>query len=112
MPDRSTSSGSPADEPSLTIKSGSRARPPLHTAVARGDQNGEIDPPVVSTYRTPLPDAAKGYDIFGKKENCDTVVLTAEDDGGTAGQARSAHRTTRSNTTRRPAEYQSEPPGP
>jgi threonine dehydrogenase-like Zn-dependent dehydrogenase len=40
-------------------------------------QNGEIDPTVVITHRMRLADAAKGYDIFLKKEDhCEKVVLT------------------------------------
>jgi threonine dehydrogenase-like Zn-dependent dehydrogenase len=40
-------------------------------------QNGEIDPTVVITHRLRLADAAKGYDIFLKKEDhCEKVVLT------------------------------------
>jgi threonine dehydrogenase-like Zn-dependent dehydrogenase len=39
-------------------------------------QSGEIDPTMVITHRMPLRDAAKGYEIFLKKEdNCEKVVL-------------------------------------
>jgi threonine dehydrogenase-like Zn-dependent dehydrogenase len=63
---------------SLTIKSGQchvhrYMRPLLHRIV-----NGEIDPAMVITHRMPLTDAAKGYDIFLKKEDaCEKVVLSA-----------------------------------
>ena len=63
---------------SLTIKSGQchvhRYMRPLLERI----QNGEIDPTVVITHRMKLADAAKGYDIFNKKEdNCEKVVLSA-----------------------------------
>jgi threonine dehydrogenase-like Zn-dependent dehydrogenase len=62
---------------SITIKSGQchvhRYMRPLLQRI----QNGEIDPTVVITHRMQLADAAKGYDIFLKKEdNCEKVVLT------------------------------------
>ena len=39
-------------------------------------QKGDIDPSFVITHRLPLADAAKGYDIFSKKQdNCIKVVL-------------------------------------
>ena len=39
-------------------------------------QKGEIDPSAVITHRMPLADAAKGYEIFTKKEdNCEKIVL-------------------------------------
>ena len=41
-------------------------------------ENGDIDPAMVITHRMPFADAAKGYDIFLKKEdNCEKVVLKA-----------------------------------
>ena len=63
---------------SLTIKSGQchvhRYMRPLLERI----QNGEIDPTVVITHRMSLADAAKGYDIFLKKEDhCEKVVLQA-----------------------------------
>jgi threonine dehydrogenase-like Zn-dependent dehydrogenase len=62
----------------LTIRSGQchvhRYMRPLLERI----QNGEIDPTKVITHRLPLADAAKGYDIFLKKEdNCEKVVLKA-----------------------------------
>jgi threonine dehydrogenase-like Zn-dependent dehydrogenase len=62
---------------SLTLRSGQchvhRYMRPLLDRI----QNGEIDPSVVITHRMKLSDAAKGYDIFLKKEdNCEKVVLT------------------------------------
>jgi threonine dehydrogenase-like Zn-dependent dehydrogenase len=62
---------------SLTIKAGQchvhrYMRPLLERVI-----NGEIDPTMVITHRMRLADAAKGYDIFLKKEdNCEKVVLT------------------------------------
>ena len=63
---------------SLTIKSGQchvhRYMRPLLERI----QNGEIDPTVVITHRMPLTEAARGYDVFLKKEdNCEKVVLSA-----------------------------------
>jgi threonine dehydrogenase-like Zn-dependent dehydrogenase len=41
-------------------------------------QRGDIDPTFVITYRMPLADAAKGYEIFNDKwDHCEKVVLTA-----------------------------------
>jgi threonine dehydrogenase-like Zn-dependent dehydrogenase len=63
---------------SLTIRSGQchvqRYLRPLLGRI----QNGEIDPSFVITHRLPLSQAAKGYEIFVKKEdNCEKVVLSA-----------------------------------
>jgi threonine dehydrogenase-like Zn-dependent dehydrogenase len=63
---------------SLTIRSGQchvqRYMRPLLERI----QNGEIDPSFVITHRLPLDQAAKGYDMFLKKEdNCEKVVLSA-----------------------------------
>jgi threonine dehydrogenase-like Zn-dependent dehydrogenase len=60
----------------LTIKSGQchvhRYMPTLLEHIGRG----EIDPSMVITHRLPLGDAAKGYEMFDKKEdNCEKVVL-------------------------------------
>lgn len=62
----------------LTIRSGQchvhRYMRPLLERI----KNGEIDPSQVITHRMPLADAAKGYEIFLKKEdNCEKVVLKA-----------------------------------
>jgi len=62
---------------SLTIRSGQchvhRYMRPLLARI----EKGEIDPAMVITHRMPLSDAAKGYDIFLKKEdNCEKVVLS------------------------------------
>ena len=62
---------------SLTIKTGQchvhrYMRPLLERVI-----NEEIDPTMVITHRMRLADAAKGYEIFLKKEdNCEKVVLT------------------------------------
>jgi threonine dehydrogenase-like Zn-dependent dehydrogenase len=63
---------------SLTLKTGQchvhRYMRPLLGRI----QRGEIDPSFVITHRLPLADAAKGYDMFVKKEDgCEKVVLTA-----------------------------------
>jgi threonine dehydrogenase-like Zn-dependent dehydrogenase len=63
---------------SLTIKSGQchvhRYMRPLLERIAKG----EIDPTMVITHTMPLADAAKGYEIFLKKEDqCEKVVLKA-----------------------------------
>jgi threonine dehydrogenase-like Zn-dependent dehydrogenase len=63
---------------SLTLKTGQchvqRYMKPLLERI----KNGDIDPTFVITHRMPLADAAKGYDIFLKKEdNCEKVVLKA-----------------------------------
>ena len=40
-------------------------------------QNGELQPEVIITHRLPLEEAARGYEIFNKKqEACRKVVLT------------------------------------
>jgi threonine dehydrogenase-like Zn-dependent dehydrogenase len=62
---------------SLTIKSGQchvhRYMRPLLERI----EKGEIDPTMVITHRMRLDDAAKGYDIFLKKEDsCEKVVLS------------------------------------
>ena len=61
---------------SLTIKTGQthvqRYMRPLLERIERG----EIDPSFVITHQLSLDDAAKGYDMFGSKEdNCEKVVL-------------------------------------
>jgi threonine dehydrogenase-like Zn-dependent dehydrogenase len=63
---------------SLTIRSGQchvqRYLRPLLGRI----QNGEIDPSFVITHRLPLSQAARGYEMFVKKEdNCEKVVLSA-----------------------------------
>jgi threonine dehydrogenase-like Zn-dependent dehydrogenase len=63
---------------SLTIRSGQchvhRYMRPLLERIAKG----EIDPTMVITHTMPLADAAKGYEIFLKKEDhCEKVVLKA-----------------------------------
>src|SRR5688572_22853849 len=63
---------------SLTLKTGQchvqRYMKPLLERI----KNGDIDPTFIITHRLPLQDAAKGYDIFLKKEdNCEKVVLKA-----------------------------------
>jgi len=62
---------------SLTIKSGQchvqRYMRPLLERI----EKGEIDPTVVITHRLPLAAAARGYDMFYKKEDgCEKVVLS------------------------------------
>jgi threonine dehydrogenase-like Zn-dependent dehydrogenase len=62
----------------LTIRSGQchvhRYMKPLLERIKKG----EIDPSAVITHRMPLADAAKGYELFLKKEdNCEKVVLKA-----------------------------------
>lgn len=61
----------------LTIRSGQchvhRYMRPLLDRI----EKGEIDPTMVITHRMSLGDAAKGHDIFLKKEDgCEKVVLT------------------------------------
>ncbi len=61
----------------LTIRSGQchvhRYMRPLLDRI----EKGEVDPTMVITHRMSLTDAAKGYDIFLKKEDgCEKVVLT------------------------------------
>jgi threonine dehydrogenase-like Zn-dependent dehydrogenase len=63
---------------SLTMKTGQchvqRYMKPLLERI----KNGDIDPTFIITHRLPLQDAAKGYEIFLKKEdNCEKVVLKA-----------------------------------
>src|SRR5919205_483716 len=41
-------------------------------------EDGKVDPTFVITHRMPLSDAARGYEIFNKKEeNCEKIVLKA-----------------------------------
>ena len=41
-------------------------------------ENGDIDPTFIITHRMPLADAAKGYELFEKKQDdCEKVVLSA-----------------------------------
>jgi threonine dehydrogenase-like Zn-dependent dehydrogenase len=61
---------------SLTIRSGQchvhRYMRPLLARI----EKGEIDPRVVITHELPLSEAARGYEMFLKKEdNCEKVVL-------------------------------------
>ena len=61
---------------SLTLRSGQchvhRYMRPLLDRI----EKGEIDPTMVITHRLPLTNAAKGYDMFMKKEDrCEKVVL-------------------------------------
>jgi threonine dehydrogenase-like Zn-dependent dehydrogenase len=63
---------------SLTIRSGQchvhRYLKPLLERIQKGD----IDPTFVITHRMRLEDAARGYEMFAKKEdNCEKVVLKA-----------------------------------
>jgi len=63
---------------SLTIKSGQCHVHRYMRPLLRRIENGEIDPAVVITHRMPLAEAARGYDIFVKKEDhCEKVVLAA-----------------------------------
>ena len=62
----------------LTIRSGQchvhRYMKPLLARI----ENGEIDPSEVITHRMPLAEAARGYELFLKKEDgCEKVVLKA-----------------------------------
>jgi threonine dehydrogenase-like Zn-dependent dehydrogenase len=73
---------------SLTFKTGQthvhRYLRPLLERV----QNGEIDPSFVITHRMRLDDAARGYDIFNRKEdNCLKVVLNPWAEAGVAASA-------------------------
>jgi threonine dehydrogenase-like Zn-dependent dehydrogenase len=63
---------------SLTMKTGQchvhRYMKPLLKLI----EDGKIDPTFVVTHRMPLSEAARGYDIFNKKEeDCEKIVLTA-----------------------------------
>jgi threonine dehydrogenase-like Zn-dependent dehydrogenase len=63
---------------SLTLKTGQchvhRYMKPLLKLI----EDGKVDPTFVITHRMPLNEAARGYDIFVKKEeNCEKVVLKA-----------------------------------
>lgn len=60
----------------LTIRSG---QTPVHRymrPLLERIENGDIDPSSVVTHRMPLSDAARGYELFQKKEDqCEKVVL-------------------------------------
>jgi threonine dehydrogenase-like Zn-dependent dehydrogenase len=61
---------------SLTIRSGQCHVHRYMRPLLKRIEDGEIDPSVVITHRLPLTDAAKGYEMFLKKEdNCEKVVL-------------------------------------
>src|ERR687893_217537 len=63
---------------SLTLRTG---QCPVHRytrPLLKLIEDGKIDPTFVITHRMPLSEAAKGYEIFGNKEdNCEKIVLTA-----------------------------------
>jgi threonine dehydrogenase-like Zn-dependent dehydrogenase len=61
---------------SLTIRSGQCHVHRYMRPLLKRIENGEIDPSTVITHHLPLTDAAKGYEMFLKKEdNCEKVVL-------------------------------------
>jgi len=61
---------------SLTIRSGQCHVHRYMRPLLKRIENGEIDPAAVITHRLPLTDAARGYEMFLKKEdNCEKVVL-------------------------------------
>jgi threonine dehydrogenase-like Zn-dependent dehydrogenase len=61
---------------SLTIRSGQCHVHRYMRPLLKRIENGEIDPSTVITHRLPLSDAARGYEMFLKKEdNCEKVVL-------------------------------------
>jgi threonine dehydrogenase-like Zn-dependent dehydrogenase len=63
---------------SITIKSGQTHVQRYMKPLLERIQRGEIDPTMVITHTMPLHEAARGYDIFNKKqENCEKVVLKA-----------------------------------
>ena len=63
---------------SLTIKSGQCHVHRYMRTLLEHIRNGEIDPTVVITHRLPLAEAARGYEMFDKKEDhCEKVVLQA-----------------------------------
>jgi threonine dehydrogenase-like Zn-dependent dehydrogenase len=60
----------------LTIRSGQCHVHRYMRPLLKRIENGEIDPRVVITHELPLSDAARGYEMFLKKEdNCEKVVL-------------------------------------
>ena len=62
----------------LTIRSGQCHVHRYMRPLLKRIEDGEIDPAMVITHRLPLSDAAKGYDVFLRKEdNCEKVVLSA-----------------------------------
>jgi threonine dehydrogenase-like Zn-dependent dehydrogenase len=63
----------------LTIKSGQTHVQRYMRPLLERVQKGEIDPSFVVTHHLPLEEAAKGYEIFGNKEDeCIKVVLKAD----------------------------------
>jgi len=61
---------------SLTIRSGQCHVHRYMRPLLKRIENGEIDPSTVITHELPLSEAARGYDMFLKKEdNCEKVVL-------------------------------------
>ena len=63
---------------SLTIRSGQCHVHRYMRPLLKRIQDGEIDPRMVITHRLPLSEAARGYEMFLKKEdNCEKVILKA-----------------------------------
>jgi threonine dehydrogenase-like Zn-dependent dehydrogenase len=63
---------------SLTLKSGQCPAQRYMKPLLKLIEDGKVDPTFVITHRMPLGEAARGYEIFAKKEeNCEKVVLKA-----------------------------------
>ena len=66
-----------AFEKGLTFKSGQTHAQRFMPALLRSIQNGDLKPELIISHRMALADAARGYEIFNKKEeDCRKVVLT------------------------------------
>ena len=66
-----------AFEKGLTFKSGQTHAQRFMPELLQRIENGDIRPDVIISHRMPLGDAARGYEIFNKKEeDCRKVVLT------------------------------------
>lgn len=66
-----------AFEKGLTFKSGQTHAQRFMPELLERISNGELKPEEIITHTLPLADAARGYDIFNKKqEDCRKVVLT------------------------------------
>lgn len=65
-----------AFEKGITIKGGQTHAQRYMPELLERIQAGDLDPEVIITHRLPLADAAKGYELFDKKqEDCRKVVL-------------------------------------
>ena len=62
----------------LTLKTGQCPAQRYMNPLLKLIEEGKVDPTFVITHRLPLSEAARGYEMFAKKEeNCEKIVLRA-----------------------------------